>query len=494
MEYLLGIILLIVGLLVLLYFHQRKKRSSKTEEWTRLSEEARLEEEAEHASQETKLEEELAKPKENRREAEEEQHGKDVEYLAAKAKRKEEAARMVKEAFQRVEETKRKETIAQLLLRLQEQSKEQLPIEGQSPDEIGKDVNTAEAEPRNIPESQEENNKGPTLQNEDENQENELSPTQKQNIEAFKTKRTHVWHFSHLFNIVEILQSKRMLSRERAIAEGVLKMDAAGNLVGRIHKAHPYVRFYFTTGTPTQFYNEGLGKNPKDCYYEKAEHMGFPKCPLPVFLRIDLDELLTKVPQKCFYSDGNLQQDRRQIYSVIDDPNNLNTLGFDKRVVDWEQYSDAVQQEFLILGELDLASINSLKIFCYNESHKQLLQHLCPTFSTRMEVCSRGIFDRKNPGIALPENGVNRISSNFEGEHHYEIRGTNLDSLTITPQETIFFRSETLIRIRASEFKWIGTLPHFEIYFIDERPKARIKESMIYKTCSSTVHHLNILW
>ena len=72
--------------------------------------------------------------------------------------------------------------------------------------------------------------------------------------------KPYVYHFTHLFNAIEVIRTRKILSRNRAKELGLLKYDAAGSVVHRSAKAHPYARFYYRTGTQTQFYNECLGK------------------------------------------------------------------------------------------------------------------------------------------------------------------------------------------------------------------------------------------
>ena len=80
-------------------------------------------------------------------------------------------------------------------------------------------------------------------------------------------RRPFIYHFTHMFNAIEVIRSRKILSRNRATELGLLKYDAAGSVVHRSAKAHPYARFYFRTGTQTQFYNECLGKQKGSKYY-----------------------------------------------------------------------------------------------------------------------------------------------------------------------------------------------------------------------------------
>ena len=123
-------------------------------------------------------------------------------------------------------------------------------------------------------------------------------------VHAFPNK-PRAYHFTHMSNAVRIIKSHLLQSRNKA--DGVFE-NSAGSNVDITNKAHGFARFYFVPKSPTQFYNECLGKdvNSDSRYYRKALENGLPKCPMPVFFVIDVEELLAKVPDKCFYSNGNM--------------------------------------------------------------------------------------------------------------------------------------------------------------------------------------------
>ena len=69
----------------------------------------------------------------------------------------------------------------------------------------------------------------------------------------------YIYHFTHITNAIEVLKSQKILSRNKAQLNSF--SDAAGNVVSLRDVAHEYARFYFRPQTPTQFYNECLGKD-----------------------------------------------------------------------------------------------------------------------------------------------------------------------------------------------------------------------------------------
>lgn len=181
--------------------------------------------------------------------------------------------------------------------------------------------------------------------------------------------RPKVYHFTHMSNAVKIIKSMKLQSRN--YAEGNFS-NSAGSNVHRTNKAHRFARFYFRPKSPTQFYNECLGKDSSDkYYYNNAYNLGLPKCPMPVFFVFDVEELLMSMPDKCYYSNGNMQKDSSQYFKVIEEPNRIKAR---------EIYSDSPdafnerQQEFLVDGELDFSKLKHVEIVCYDSFQSSILR------------------------------------------------------------------------------------------------------------------------
>ncbi len=89
----------------------------------------------------------------------------------------------------------------------------------------------------------------------------------------------YLFHFSDIKNIIKILESGTLYSRNNAIKRGLMHNDNASKEVidQTMPHIHDFVRFYFRPMTPTQFNNEGLKEGcPKDKH-----------CPIPIFLLFD---------------------------------------------------------------------------------------------------------------------------------------------------------------------------------------------------------------
>lgn len=208
----------------------------------------------------------------------------------------------------------------------------------------------------------------------------------------------YIYHFAHLSNAAEIIKQGAIKSRNSANQVS----DSAGSVVNRRHTAHNFARFYFRPQTPTQFYNENLGKSPSDDYddykewtyngkdysrtkrvrdYSKAAEMGFPKCPIPVFFKISMSELFRKYFKKCYASNGNMQTNWAKVLPISQVMPVFNFQDLYSSISNtsdgkWQSYINASQQEFLVKNELSLTDLQTLEIICQTEMDKQTLINL----------------------------------------------------------------------------------------------------------------------
>lgn len=208
-------------------------------------------------------------------------------------------------------------------------------------------------------------------------------------VEAFPDK-PRAYHFTHMSNAVKIIKSHTLQSRNKA--DGVFE-NSAGTNVDNTAKAHGFARFYFIPKSPTQFYNECLGKDRNDGkYYSSAYNLGLPKCPMPVFFVIDVEELLAKAADKCYYSNGNMQKRSTKAYKVIEDPHHINADEIYNKF-----NKDARQQEFLVKDEVDLSSLSSLHICCYDSYQRDMLKSLVGSSPLKDRIIAKeDLFERIN--------------------------------------------------------------------------------------------------
>ena len=181
--------------------------------------------------------------------------------------------------------------------------------------------------------------------------------------------RPKAYHFTHMSNAVKIIKAMKLQSRN--YAEGNFA-NSAGSNVHRTNAAHRFARFYFMPKSPTQFYNECLGKDSSDRkYYERAYNLGLPKCPMPVFFIFDVEELLMAMPDKCYYSNGNMQKDSSNYFKVIEDPNRIKAKEI--YINSFDTFNER-QQEFLVDGELDFSKLKNVEICCYDSFQAEILR------------------------------------------------------------------------------------------------------------------------
>ena len=252
----------------------------------------------------------------------------------------------------------------------------------------------------------------------------------------------YVYHFAHLSNASEIIKQESIKSRHLANQVS----DSAGSVVNRRHTAHDFARFYFRPQTATQFYNENLGHDQSSEYYGRAANLGYPKCPIPIFFRIQLEEIFHKHFNYCFVSNGNMQTnyaevfpisnqaiarfDFENVYLQMENVLNETKSHFGLEFVDrhifmaelnkrMSAYKNASQQEFLVKDELSLSNLQTLEIICQSETDKQSLINLIGLenpFTDKIVVESWGVYHNKNSRFEIKANELSlSISTTFNG-------------------------------------------------------------------------------
>lgn len=333
-----------------------------------------------------------------------------------------------------------------------------------------------------------------------------------------------IYHFTHFYNAIDVIRSRKILSRDRAEELGLLKYDSAGSVIFRSSKAHKFARFYFRPCTPTQYYNEALGADSKlgewrtkwyknwygeweftrewKSKYPKAVEQGLPKCPVPVFFKFDIDEVLAKIPEKCYYSDRNMQSDTPNVYQIIVKPESLGleylystmqdayitakSSGKYNRGVHLDEMSKVrrySQQEFLVMSEFDFSEIKSLQIICYDNSYAELLKKIFaddPISEKIVAYDDERLFERENRRLNLSSSEDNvRLSTDFEDEYYFNITSEKMSEVEfdLSACEVIYDTTNEL-RLKGT-IAWKKTDIPFNIFFVD--PKARTKEWLVYQ-------------
>jgi hypothetical protein len=177
-----------------------------------------------------------------------------------------------------------------------------------------------------------------------------------------------IYHTTSLGNLLNILTTGRLCSREVANKDGLFVDDIADEkVIERTEdKWKSYVRFYLRPNTPTLFNNEGI--RPNDKIINKAH------CPIPISLLFDSREILSRKDSK--FSNGNLGSSSAKIYQRAD---SFKKLSFEKiyhtgGVGFTPDITFHRNAEVLVPYEVDLRSLKY--IICRSEAEKQTLQSL----------------------------------------------------------------------------------------------------------------------
>lgn len=297
--------------------------------------------------------------------------------------------------------------------------------------------------------------------------------------------KPYVYHFTHMFNAIEVIRTRKILSRNRANELGLLRYDAAGSVVHRSSKAHPYARFYYRTGTQTQFYNECLGKQRNTKYYQSALGNGLPMCPMPVFFKFDLQEILSKRANLCYYSTGNLQTNWANVYKVIDDPYNIDAVhlyshnNYDKVV------RDKKQQEFLVKNEFDFSDINNYQIICYDREETEILRSIFMNDPVCEHIFSiyeaEDVFEHENSQLLfnIDDNKLS-INTRYNGDYIFQIESNNITKVKVYNTKDIKAEKKNIIQLYEAVSVELGDTP-FEIFYINMSPAARSPRWLVYK-------------
>lgn len=279
-------------------------------------------------------------------------------------------------------------------------------------------------------------------------------------------RQPKAYHFTHMSNALKIIKAMKLQSRN--YAEGNFA-NSAGTNVYRTGKAHNFARFYFAPKSPTQFYNECLGKDKEYSKYDKAFNLGLPKCPMPVFFVFDIEELLMTIPEKCYYSTGNMQKDATRWYRVIDDPSRIKAREI---YIDSFDTFNERQQEFLVEGELDFSKLNDVRICCYDDYQANVLRN--ELHGTRWEdvvSVDKRLYEYKNKELFFNDNEETiRIFTDYVNPYEFRVKYNEGQVPNIVNKNMVLRQKDNNIYVSSSVE--ISKDTHFEVYFEVDNPRA----------------------
>lgn len=203
-----------------------------------------------------------------------------------------------------------------------------------------------------------------------------------------------IFHFSDISNVTSILENGKIYSRNKAIELCLMQNDNANDEVisNTGLNAKDFVRFYFGTGTPTQFHNEGF--LPQNKIKNNAH------CPLPVFLLFDFVKLLSR--EDSHFSSGNIAATDAGIYTDIAALNSLEFeyiyhRGYIQEPLNTRHVVYCRHAEVLIPDSLDI--YDYLSYVCVrSEAEKETLIHSLPSevntyLKDKLLVRTNGLFE-----------------------------------------------------------------------------------------------------
>lgn len=277
-------------------------------------------------------------------------------------------------------------------------------------------------------------------------------------------QRPKAYHFTHMSNAIRIIKEMKLQSRN--YAEGKFS-NSAGDNVNRTNKAHRFARFYFMPKSPTQFYNECLGKDQTDKYFQKAKKNGLPKCPMPVFFVFDIEELLMTIPDKCYYSNGNMQKDSSSYFKVIEEPNKIKAREI--YINSFDTFNER-QQEFLVDGEVDFSKLNNIRICCYDEYQASVLKkEVSGTQWEDIISVDKSLYERCNKTLFFYDGSESiRISTNYMSPYEFKISYSDGTPVIVNKENVIRQRGNNIFVASSIE---VEKDKPFEIYFEVNTPK-----------------------
>lgn len=315
----------------------------------------------------------------------------------------------------------------------------------------------------------------------------------------------YIYHFTHLFNAVDIIRSRKILSREKV--EKMPFFNHCSGFIGRKRSlAYTFARFYYRPLTPNQLYNECLGID-SDLLYDswekdelghwqpckrsrrsKYEMLGMPKMPFPICFKFDLEEILAKMSGKCYYSNGCMQDNHSQKFKVTDSPCHLNTDKLYWNLDNYtypgeEQFKHYSQQEFLVKDEFDFANLSSFSIICYNFDQASLLRSYLKDDPIVEKITTNEhneIFNEqpnRELGFIETDNAITFVSEYQEDYSYLVLKSDNIQNIALLPQSSQIIKESSNCIFAYPEIGIQKTNEVFEVYFVDDNNQ----EWLIYK-------------
>ena len=181
----------------------------------------------------------------------------------------------------------------------------------------------------------------------------------------------YLFHCTDVQNVVNILKSGELLSREQAQRSGSLHTDiAAPEIIDHTDAEwQDYVRLYFRPRTPTQYRNEGFRPESE---VELGAH-----CPVPIYLLFDSYKTLSR--QDSLFTAGNLATGTEPMRTIDD----LSRMPFeliyhDERFEREDRDTIVFHRNAEVLIPQRLGLRNVRHVICRSQAEYETLRNLLP--------------------------------------------------------------------------------------------------------------------
>ncbi|QNE41912.1 DUF4433 domain-containing protein (plasmid) [Hymenobacter sp. NBH84] len=308
----------------------------------------------------------------------------------------------------------------------------------------------------------------------------------------------YAFHCTHLTNAASIIRSGQLLSRREVRKTPHKLADASGSINFHPSPVWDYARLYYRPQTFTQYYTEQLGldwqllqeKKMKDpTPYYRAESLGFPKCPIPIYFRFRLSEILATQLDHFYVSDGNMQSSNTDFDLLAKMLHRIDTsyLLYHHKEKDgwleperWQKHKDISQQEILIKSGLSLSKLGTVDIFVPDywaaEELRRLIGHDHP-LAAHIQT-GYGCFRHENRSLECSYSETHvEVNTDFTDPYDLVLECADLDTADLSemPAETYRRLGNKLIAEKILRVSW-PTPTGFRVLFrdkVDSRPGGR---------------------
>ena len=173
------------------------------------------------------------------------------------------------------------------------------------------------------------------------------------------------------------------------------------------------------------------------------------------------------MPDKCYYSTGNMQKDSSRCFKVIEEPDRIKAKEI--YINSFETF-DERQQEFLVDDELDFSKLKYVKICCYDSFQAGILhKELKDTPWDDVIEVDPSLFEHTNKELSFADSSNSiRICTNYICPYEFRVSYTSEAPTIVNKNDVIRQRGND---IYLSSMVEIQKDKPFEVYFEVDTPQ-----------------------